>query len=132
MAGLLLDTHVWWWTISEPQKLSQGAIEALVDAEDEEIAIAFISLWEFAMMVSRDKISLSIDPAEWMRYSLYQIGVRAIPLDERIAIESCGLPGNFHKDPADRIIVATARIYDMKLLTKDEKILDYPGVATIW
>ena len=73
------------------KKLSRGAIEALVDAEDDEIAIASISLWEFAMMVSRGRISLRIDPAEWMRYSLYQIGVRAIPLDERIAIESCGL-----------------------------------------
>ena len=132
MTALLLDTHVWWWTISEPQKLSKGAIEALVDAGDDEIAIASISLWEFAMMVSRGRISLRIDPAEWMRYSLYQIGIRPIPLDERIALESCGLPGIFHKDPADRMIVATARIHDMTLITRDEKILDYDGVRAVW
>ncbi len=132
MPGILLDTHVWWWAISEPHKLSQAAFEIIENAEAEEIFIASISLWEFAMMASRNRISLQIHPAEWLKYALHQVGTRVIRLDETIALESCGLPGHFHKDPADRMIVATARIHHLTLLTKDQKILDYPDVTSVW
>ncbi len=132
MPGFLLDTHVWWWAISEPHKLSRTASETIGNAGAEEIFIASISIWEFAMMASRKRISLRIDPAEWLKYALYQVGIRVIRLEERIALESCGLPGHFHKDPADRMIVATARIHHLTLLTKDQKILAYPDVTSVW
>ncbi len=129
---ILLDTHVWWWAISEPINLSRNASERIRTAEPDEIFIASISLWEFAMMVTRRRISLQIRPEEWLKHAIHNAGTGIFPLTESIALESCSLPGIFHKDPADRIIVATARNHKITLITKDQKIIDYPYVETVW
>lgn len=129
---ILLDTHVWWWSINEPENLSDTALQAIKETKADQRAIASISIWEFAMMVARKKIELKITPAEWLLYAMDKTGIRVMELSPGIAIEACSLPGNFHKDPADRIIVATARINHMTLITKDHKILEYPEVKTVW
>ncbi len=84
------------------------------------------------MMVTRGRINLKIDPKHWLNNALSKSGLKVIELTPEIAIESCSLPGDFHKDPADRIIVATARTHNLTLLTKDIKILEYPHVKTLW
>lgn len=129
---LLLDTHVWWWCLTEPENLSVPAIEAIKQAKTVNRAVASISIWEFAMMAAKRRIELNVSVSKWLSSAIYGAGIKVMELSPEIAVESCELPGYFHKDPADRIIVATARIYGLVLVTKDRKILDYPYVKTIW
>ncbi|MEI6262790.1 MAG: type II toxin-antitoxin system VapC family toxin [Deltaproteobacteria bacterium] len=129
---ILLDTHVWWWAISEPEKLSSVAVETINKSPSDQRFIAAISLWEFAMMVKKKRIILNMSPKDWFTHAIDNVGTKVIPLSGEIALESCNLSGNFHKDPADRIIVATARIHNVLLVTKDQKILDYPDVISCW
>jgi PIN domain nuclease of toxin-antitoxin system len=129
---IILDTHVWWWAISEPERLSSIAQKIIEETPSTERHVASISLWEFAMMSSRGRIILNIHPKEWLRNAIESVGTKVLSMTANIAFESCNLPGNFHKDPADRIIVATARIYNALLISRDEKILNYPEVKTIW
>ena len=129
---VVMDTHIWWWAISERAQLSRRARSLLAKTPPEQRVIASISIWEFAMMVTRGRIQLTISPDEWLDYAISKTGITILNLDSRTALESCNLPGKFHKDPADRIIVATARIHQAKLITRDQKIIDYPHVTTVW
>lgn len=129
---IILDTHAWWWAISEPEKLSSLVEETINNVPSDQKFISAISLWEFAMMVKKKRIILNISQEDWLVHAIDKIGIKIIPLSREIAIESCNLPGHFHKDPADRIIVATARIHNVLLITKDQKILDYPDVTSSW
>ena len=129
---IVMDTHVWWWAVSEPAQLSRKTRNLMVKTPPEQRAIVSISIWEFAMMVTRGRIKLTISPDEWLDYAISKTGLTILNLDSRTALESCNLPGKFHKDPADRIIVATARIHRSKLITKDQKIIDYPYITTVW
>ena len=129
---IVLDTHAWWWTVSEPDQLSRKARQVISRTHPEQRAIASISIWEFAMMVTRDRIQLSISPEEWLDHAINETGITVLYLNSKIALESCNLPGDFHKDPADRIIVATTRVSRSKLITKDQKNIEYPHVTTIW
>ncbi len=84
------------------------------------------------MMVARKKIELKTSPESWLSRAIHGTGIQVIELSPEIAVESCRLPGEFHRDPADQIIVATARVHNLSLVTKDQKILGYPHVKTIW
>jgi PIN domain nuclease of toxin-antitoxin system len=84
------------------------------------------------MMVSRSRIKLTITPDEWLDHAINRTGITVLYLNSKIAVDSCNLPGNFHKDPADRIIVATARVGLSQLITKNQKIIEYPYVTTVW
>ena len=129
---IVLDTHAWWWAVSEPGQLSRKARRLIDKTPSDQRTIASISIWEFAMMVTRGRINLAISPEEWLDYAIHKTGLTVLDLNPKIALESCNLPGNFHKDPADRIIAATARISRSQLVTKDQKIIDYPFVTTVW
>jgi len=129
---ILLDTHVWWWALNEPKKLSNKAYKIIKESPPNQRAIASISMWEFAMTACTGKVEINIPPDQWLEYAVNKTGLEVYDLNPKIATESCNLPGEFHKDPADRIIVATARINDISLITKDRKIIDYPYVKTIW
>ena len=84
------------------------------------------------MMVTRERITLKVSPEEWLDYAINRTGLNIIEITPQIALESCRLPGDFHDDPADRLIVAACRINKMKLITKDKKIIRYPHVETVW
>lgn len=84
------------------------------------------------MMARRERIRLTIPPREWLAFAMEAANTRLLPLSPEIALDSCNLPGEFHKDPADRLIVATARVYDITLVTKDRKIRDYEHAETVW
>lgn len=129
---ILLDTHVWWWSLTEPENLSQKAIETIAQTKTAHRAIASISIWELAMMAAKKRIELQVSISKWFSKAIDESGISVIELSPEIAVESCRLPGDFHKDPADRIIVATARVHNYRLLTKDQKILDYPHVKAFW
>ena len=129
---ILLDTHVWWWALSETEQLSEKAIALISETRSDQRAIASISILEFAMMVTRGRIKLKISPEGWLDYAINETGLNVIALNPNIALESCRLPGKFHNDPADRIIVATCRVHNIKLITKDKEIIRYPNVETVW
>lgn len=84
------------------------------------------------MMVSTGKVEIRIPTDQWLEQAVDNTGIEVFDLNPKIAAECCNLPGEFHKDPADRIITATARIHELILVTKDKKIIDYPHVETVW
>ncbi len=130
---ILMDTHVWLWWLSNPEELSAEA-HRVIDQEisGNGIFISSISTWEIALLVEKERLQLSIDVRDWVRKTESLPFVRFIPVDNTIALRSVSLPGDFHADPADRIITATALTMGIPLITKDEKILKYPYVQTIW
>lgn len=128
---ILLDTHIWLWWIHEdpmPRELKL-ALETREDGQ--RLAVSAMSCWEVAKLVEHGRMALGMDIDEWLEAALGPSDISLIPLSPRIAAEACGLPGEFHRDPADQIIVATSRVYDMPLVTADEKIRCYPYVRLI-
>lgn len=124
--GILLDTHTWIWLFSGSRELSQATIELINKAGKQgKVFISAISMWELSMLAAKNRITLSKSISQWVEESLGQPGVNLALLSPQIAIESSFLPGDFHGDPADRIIIATARIEDLVLLTRDRQILSY-------
>lgn len=125
---ILLDTHVWVWWVHGDASLP-ALHRALLDAAEETgIAVSAISCWEVAKLVERGRLALPCPVFDWLRQALGYPGVRLVELTPRICVESTQLPGAFHRDPADQIIVATARVLDVPLVTVDGKILEYPYV----
>ena len=129
---IVLDTHTWIWAYSAEKLLSSKAKRIIKNTPAHQRAIASISIWEFAMMSKRGRINVRVTPEQWLDNAIHKTGIQVFDLNARVALESCNLPGKFHKDPADRIIVATARIHNMILITKDQKIIDYPYVEAVW
>lgn len=130
---ILLDTHVWLWWISDPENLPERAFTAINKAITEKsVVISTISTWEIALLVEKGRLELSIDIRDWVRKTEGLSFVRFVSIDNTISLRSVSLPGTFHADPADRIITATAITMGIPLITKDEKILNYPHAHTIW
>ena len=128
---ILLDTCCIIWAVSNPENLSKKATLLLQD-EDSEIFISPISAAEIACAAERGRISLERHWKKWFRYYLDLNGWQIENIDLGIIEEAYSLPENFHPDPADRIITATARVRNFSVLTADRKILDYPHVESIW
>lgn len=127
MIPLLLDTHVWLW-------LTQGVEEKLPDHArqriDEAAAagalyLSVISVWETGMLVVKGHIDLPKPHRTWILTALEAPGLRLVGVTPEIALESNELPGQFHSDPADRILVASARNLSASLMTHDKKIIAY-------
>lgn len=130
---IVLDTHALVWWVSGDSQLSRAAREAIeAEGQDGDILISAITAWEVAMLVKAGRLVLTMDAAAWLDTVVQVPGVRFVPVDVRISVQSVELPGEFHKDPADRFIVATARRLSAPLVTADLKIRDYPHVQTIW
>jgi PIN domain nuclease of toxin-antitoxin system len=125
---IIIDTHIWiWWVHGDPA-LPSSAHALLVASEQSGIGVNAISCWEVAKLVERQRLTLPCPVLEWIRQALSYPGIRLLELSPEISVESTQLPGTFHRDPADQIIVATARIFDAPLLTVDTQILAYPHV----
>ena len=125
---ILLDTHIWVWWIDQNQKLKDWQKQFIQNNQENGLGVSIISCWEVAKLVELGRIDFEYSIEEWMETALTYDGIQLIELTPEIAIKSTKLPGNFHKDPADQILVATAILYDIPLLTSDEKILEYPYV----
>lgn len=129
----VLDTHILVWWVNGDHGLSTKAKRAISNTLDQsgEIVISSISAWEISMLVQRGRLLLTMDVESWLDQVAQIDGVTFYPVDNEIALKSASLPGDFHKDPADRMIVATARKLALPLITTDEKILRYRHVKTI-
>jgi PIN domain nuclease of toxin-antitoxin system len=128
-AVIVLDTHVWiWWVHGEP-RLTRAAAQRLEQEETTGIGVSAISCWEIAKLVERERLALPLPVEDWLASALGYPGVALVPISPRIAVESTQLPGTFHNDPADQLIVATARVLGCPLMTADHKISGYPHVT---
>ena len=132
---IVLDTHALVWWVNADGRLSeaaQEAIEAERNAEDGQLLVSAITAWEIAMLVQRGRLVLSMDVEEWLATVASIDGVYFVPVNSAVAVQSVRLPGNFHADPADRIITALARHHAVPVVTADRKIQGYPHVKAIW
>ncbi len=127
---IVLDTHIWVWWVQQDARLTQDHRRWLQTHQSSGLGISLYSCWEVAKLVEYDRLVLPTPLENWFASALAYPGVRLLDLTLPILIESTRLQG-FHKDPADQIIVATARILSVPLLTADTKIRDYNGVATL-
>jgi PIN domain nuclease of toxin-antitoxin system len=124
---IIADTHAWFWWLSDRTLLSPAAHEALVRND---IAISPITFWEIAMLASRNRIRLDRPAAEWLREALTRSETVVVDLSPEIAAAAALMESV--RDPADRIIVATALHHNVPLVTKDHKITAAGLVTTIW
>ncbi len=123
---LILDTHVWVWLMEGTRKLKPSVRKQIQKCvPDNSLGISAISVWEIAMLESRGRIVFNEECSEWVNMALSAPGISLIPLSPKISIAATRLPGDIHGDPADRIIVATARSCGGILVTADRFILDY-------
>ncbi len=130
---ILLDTHIWRWWLHTPEQLSERGRTLLTIGENQNaLIVSAISVWEIAVKHSNGKLPLPLPVNEWFALAKTRPGITIEPLDPLDAIASTQLPGDFHKDPADRIIVAIAYRRNIELMTCDQKILNYPHVKTLW
>jgi len=130
---IVLDTHALVWWANDDAELSPAARNAIEgELDGGQIVVSAISAWEIAMLVERGKLVLAMDVDSWLDTVRQIESIRFVPVDIEIGLKSVSLPGEFHKDPADRMIVATARKMAAPLVTRDEKIRAYPHVKTIW
>ena len=129
----VLDTHAWVWWHVRPSALSRKVNRLLGDPDRyDALLLSVISVWEFFKLIEKGRIGISCDPEEWTREALLMPKLTLAPLAPSIAYRSTTLPPPFHTDPADQIIVATAREENATVITKDKLIRDYPHVRTYW
>ncbi len=121
---ILLDTHIWIWWIDEHPKLSPQNLEIIAANQDNGLGISIISCWEIAKLVEKGRLRFECSVEEWLKLALNYPGVQLLELSLPIIIQSTQLSG-FHADPADQMIVATAKVHDLFLVTQDQKILNY-------
>jgi PIN domain nuclease of toxin-antitoxin system len=130
---IVLDTHALIWYLDSPQKISstgRSTIEAGFNGEG--VGISDITLWEVAMLVANSRLVFDRDVGAWLGGLRALPNFQVVPISPAIAALSARLPGDFHADPADRLITSTAIDRGAPLVTKDERIRRYPHVDTVW
>lgn len=131
---IVVDTRVLvWWVHGDMTKFA-APVSRRLDEElrNGSVCVSAISAWEIAMLVRKGRLELAVDVSRWLATVAEISGLSFVPVDNAVAVKSVELPGAFHEDPADRIIVALARELSAPLVTADERIRRYPYVETIW
>lgn len=126
---LLLDTHVWIWTQEQPEEMGEATRRLLLD-DSNDIVVSAVSTLEIARMVAMGRVTLAKELRHWVVAGLRSLDARSLLVDNDIAMESYQIPEPFHRDPADRLLVATARVEGCTLLSADRLILDYAHVRS--
>ena len=127
---IILDTHVWIWLSNESPNFPKPVATAVNKADV--LGVSVISCWEVAMLVAKQRLGLVMDVQDWISLALAGPRIRLLPIDPKIAVMSTRLPGDFHGDPADRLIAATCLIHHASLITKDKRIHEWGQIKTIW
>lgn len=129
----LLDTHIWIWWNMNPQRLSKKIFDLISNPDNyDELLLSAISPWEFCKLVEKGRLGIACDPLKWINEAFNITRLRLVHLSPVVAYLSTTLPQPFHDDPADQIIVATAREENATLLTADKRINNYPHVRCFW
>ncbi len=126
---LLLDTHIWVWSLLDAAKLSKK-VRAELESTDNELWLSPISSWELLILIEKGRVVVDKEPVPWVAEVSRAVALREAPLTHEVAVESrlIDLP---HQDPADRFLAATARVYDLTLVTADERLLDSRRISTL-
>ncbi|NWG12086.1 MAG: type II toxin-antitoxin system VapC family toxin [Acidobacteria bacterium] len=125
----LLDTHIWLWSLSDPHLLSHRVARELADPQNE-IWLSPVSIWEILILARKGRVVLEGKPESWVREALRKAPLREASLNHEIAMRSIALHLP-HWDPADRFIAATATVYDLTLVTSDERLLRCRQYSTL-
>lgn len=130
---ILLDTHTWIWWAGDRGRLSRSAA-ALIEreAKTSDLLVSSISCWEVAKLVAKGRIAFDHDVEAWVVRALRLPSVRLLPLDAIVAVRSNRLPGSPPSDPVDQILLATAMVHAVPLVTKDDELRSYVHVRTVW
>lgn len=129
----LLDTHAWLWWVTEDRRLSKRAKSKITDSVARgDLWISLISVWELAKKVEKGQLVLDRPVDRWLEDAVSPAGLGVWEMTRPILVQSCALPRPFHGDPADQILVATARHHGAVVVTKDEKIRRYAHVHSVW
>lgn len=127
----LLDTNIWLWIVEDPSQIPAKMKDIVKNADNYPFFLSAISVWEVAKKASLGKLGLSIPIQDWMDKATNDTYIHILPLSVQVSLESTRLPDEFHKDPADQIIVATARHHNLVILTADRLMQSYPYVRTV-
>ncbi|MBZ5554217.1 MAG: type II toxin-antitoxin system VapC family toxin [Acidobacteriia bacterium] len=124
---LLLDTHIWIWSLADPVRLKARVLKALENPANEKW-ISPISIWELMVLVGKGRIRLNADVEEWIAQALQTAPVREAPLTTEVvlATRNIHLP---HRDPADGFLAATAKVFGLTLVTADARLLATKGIS---
>lgn len=123
-AGLLLDTNAWFWLVTGDARMPASLVARIeAAAASGRVCVSQISAWEIALKVSMGKLRLNVPITRWLEENTE--GLRLLDLPLAVVVDATSLPGTFHKDPADRFIVASARHHHLTLITGDELIVEY-------
>jgi PIN domain nuclease of toxin-antitoxin system len=126
---LLLDTHIWVWSYMEPQRLTSDVARELIDPKHERY-LSPVSVWELMLLLEKNKIKLDEEFEEWFTKSIAHLDLLEAPVQWQVAYEFRSVRLG-HKDPADRLLVATAKVHDMTLVTADERLMNVPGLNVL-
>jgi PIN domain nuclease of toxin-antitoxin system len=131
---IILDTHAFVWFIDNPQLLSKKALERIRSSIDNKlpVLVSSITIWELCILTNKKRLIIDGGVKAWLDNVLSLPEFEYVPVNNSIVIESVFLPNHFHTDPADRIIVATSRLRNATIITKDKKIRDYSHVDSLW
>ncbi len=130
MAHILIDTHVVIWALQYSKRLGSVAAGLLTSPEHTNY-ISAVSSWEIAQLRWKKRLGLPVSAKFIIDNAREALQAVDIDLDHKCAIEAYNLPGTFHDDPADRMLVATARRHELQLMTADKRLIRYRGVKTI-
>ena len=126
---LLLDTHIWIWSYQEPHKLASEVVQELTNPAHERY-LSPVSIWEMVFLLEKRRIHIHEDFGVWITNSCQDLKLRDAPLTWQVAHEvRFTMLG--HRDPADRFLVATAKVYDLTLVTADAQLMNVPGLSTL-
>ncbi|MCP4607551.1 MAG: type II toxin-antitoxin system VapC family toxin [Planctomycetes bacterium] len=128
---IVLDTHIWIWWVDGNVRLTENQRQHIQTNQANGLGISVISCWEVAKLVELGRLELLYPVKDWIEQALLYPGISLLNLTPEIAIQSTQLPGTFHRDPADQILVATAKVWDCPILTMDSKILNYAHVQRL-
>ena len=129
----VLDTHAWIWWVTRDRRLSRRARSFIEKAGARgELYLSIFSVWEMAKKVEKGQLALDRPLEEWLDAALEMEGLQLAEVTRPIVVDSCRLPQPFHGDPADQIIVATARSLEAPVVTRDARLRDYAHVRTLW
>ncbi len=126
---LLLDTHIWLWSLLDPERLCGRARNELIDPANT-LAVSPVSVWETLVLAEKGRVLLRPDPWSWIRTALTVRRVREVPVTFDIALASRTIRVG-HDDPADRFIAATAAVHELTLVTADASLLRCPDIRVM-